>query len=43
MRTRGWVRGLFVAIVVGMVATACGDSGGGGGSGGGGSRQITGM
>lgn len=43
MRTRGWVRGLFVAIVVGMVATACGDSDGGGGSGGGGSRQITGM
>jgi putative tricarboxylic transport membrane protein len=45
MRSRAWVQGLFVAIVVGLVATACGDSGGGGGGGGGGSssRQITGL
>jgi putative tricarboxylic transport membrane protein len=42
MRTRAWVRGLFVAMVVGLVATACGESGGGGG-GGGGDRQITGL
>jgi putative tricarboxylic transport membrane protein len=42
MRIRAWVRGLFVAIVVGLVATACGESGGGGG-GGGGSRQVTGL
>jgi putative tricarboxylic transport membrane protein len=42
MRTRAWVRGLFVAMVVGLVATACGESGGGGG-GGGGSRQVTGL
>jgi putative tricarboxylic transport membrane protein len=41
MRTRAWVRGLFVAMVVGLVATACGESGGGGG--GGGNRQITGL
>jgi putative tricarboxylic transport membrane protein len=43
MRTRAWVRGLFVAMVVGLVATACGESGGGGGGGGGGSRQVTGL
>jgi putative tricarboxylic transport membrane protein len=43
MRTRAWVRGLFVAMVVGIVATACGESGGGGGGGGGGSRQLTGL
>jgi putative tricarboxylic transport membrane protein len=45
MRTRAWVRGLFVAMAVGLVATACGDSGGGGGGGGGGgaNRQITGL
>jgi putative tricarboxylic transport membrane protein len=43
MRTRAWVRGLFVAMVVGLVATACGESGGGGGGGGGGSRQLTGL
>jgi putative tricarboxylic transport membrane protein len=46
MRSRAWVQGLFVAIVVGLVATACGDSGGSGGGGGGGgssSRQITGL
>jgi putative tricarboxylic transport membrane protein len=42
MHTRAWVRGLFVAMVVGLVATACGESGGGGG-GGGGSRQVTGL
>jgi putative tricarboxylic transport membrane protein len=41
MRTRAWVRGLFIAMVVGLVATACGESGGGGGSGGG--RQVTGL
>jgi putative tricarboxylic transport membrane protein len=42
MRSRAWVRGLFVAMVVGLVATACGESGGGGG-GGGANRQITGL
>src|SRR5687768_10500061 len=41
MRTGAWIRGLFVAMVVGLVATACGDSGGGGGGGGG--RQVTGL
>jgi putative tricarboxylic transport membrane protein len=41
VRTRAWVRLLFVAMAVGLVATACGESGGGGG--GGGSRQVTGM
>jgi putative tricarboxylic transport membrane protein len=41
MRTGAWIRGLFVAMVVGLVATACGDSGGGGGGGGGG--QVTGL
>jgi putative tricarboxylic transport membrane protein len=41
VRTRAWVRPLFVAMAVGLVATACGESGGGGG--GGGSRQVTGM
>jgi putative tricarboxylic transport membrane protein len=41
MRTRAWARLLFVATVVGLVATACGDSGGGGGGGGGG--QIRGL
>ena len=41
MGTRAWVRGLFIAMVVGLVATACGESGGGGGSGGG--RQVTGL
>jgi putative tricarboxylic transport membrane protein len=40
MRTRAWARLLFVATVVGLVATACGDSGGGGGGGGG---QIRGL
>jgi putative tricarboxylic transport membrane protein len=44
MRTRAWVRGLFVATAVGLVVTACGESGGGGGGGGGGgNRQITGL
>jgi putative tricarboxylic transport membrane protein len=44
MRTRAWVRGLFVAMAVGLVATACGETGGaGGGGGGGGSRQLTGL
>jgi putative tricarboxylic transport membrane protein len=44
MRSRAWVRGLFVAIVVGLVATACGESGGGGGGGGGsGGGQVTGL
>ena len=45
MRSHAWVRGLFVAIAVALVATACGDSGGGGGGGGGvgGGRQITGL
>jgi putative tricarboxylic transport membrane protein len=42
MRSRAWVRGLFVAMVVGLAATACGESGGGGGGGGSG-RQITGL
>jgi putative tricarboxylic transport membrane protein len=41
MRTRAWARLLFVAMAVGLVATACGDSGGGGGGGGGG--QVTGL
>jgi putative tricarboxylic transport membrane protein len=41
MRTRAWARLLFVAMAVGLVATACGDSGGGGGGGGGG--QIRGL
>jgi putative tricarboxylic transport membrane protein len=43
MRSRAWVRGLFVAMVVGLVATACGESDGGGGGGGGGNRQVTGL
>ena len=43
MRVRAWARWLFVAMVVGLVATACGDSGGGGGGGGGGGRQVTGL
>jgi putative tricarboxylic transport membrane protein len=45
MRTRAWARLLFVATVVGLVATACGDSGGGGGGGGGGGAggQIRGL
>ena len=44
VRTRAWARLLFVAAVVGLVATACGDSGGsGGGGGGGGGGQITGL
>lgn len=42
MGTRAWVRGLFIAMVVGLVATACGESGGGGGGSGGG-RQVTGL
>ena len=42
MRARALVRGLFVAMVVGLAATACGESGGGGG-GGGGNRQMTGL
>jgi putative tricarboxylic transport membrane protein len=41
MRSRALVRGLFVAMVVGLVATACGESGGGGG--GGGDQQMTGL
>jgi putative tricarboxylic transport membrane protein len=41
MRSRALVRGLFVAMVVGLVATACGESGGGGG--GGGNQQMTGL
>ena len=41
VRTRAWARLLFVAMAVGLVATACGDSGGGGGGGGGG--QVTGL
>jgi putative tricarboxylic transport membrane protein len=40
VRTRRWARLLFVATVVGLVATACGDSGGGGGGGGG---QVRGL
>jgi putative tricarboxylic transport membrane protein len=43
MRSRAWVRGLFVAMVVGLAATACGESGGGGGGGGGGGQQMTGL
>jgi putative tricarboxylic transport membrane protein len=43
VRTRAWVRVLFVAMAVGLAATACADSGGGGGGGGGGSRQVTGL
>ena len=44
MRSRAWIRGLLVAMAVGLVATACGESGGdGGGGGGGGNRQITGL
>jgi len=39
MRTRAWARLLFVAMVVGLAATACGESGGGGGGGG----QVTGL
>src|SRR5829696_2730465 len=39
VRTRAWARLLFVAMGVGLVATACGDSGGGGGGGG----QMTGL
>jgi putative tricarboxylic transport membrane protein len=42
VRTRAWVRLLFVAMAVGLVTTACGESGGGGGGGGGG-RQVTGL
>jgi putative tricarboxylic transport membrane protein len=42
MRTRAWARLLFVAMTVGLVATACGDSGGGGGGGGGGG-QVRGL
>jgi putative tricarboxylic transport membrane protein len=45
VRTRAWVRPLLVAMVVGLAATACSDSGGSGGGGGGGEqgRQITGL
>jgi putative tricarboxylic transport membrane protein len=44
MRSRAWVRGLFVAMALGLAATACGESGGsGGGGGGGGNRQVTGL
>jgi putative tricarboxylic transport membrane protein len=45
VRTRAWARLLFVAMVVGLVATACGDSGdsGGSGGGGGGGGQVTGL
>lgn len=43
MRSRAWIRGLFVAMVVGLVATACGESSGGGGGGGGGGGQMTGL
>jgi putative tricarboxylic transport membrane protein len=44
MRSRAWIRGLLVAMALGLVATACGESGGdGGGGGGGGNRQITGL
>lgn len=43
MGTRAWVRGLFIAMVVGLVATACGESGGSGGGGSGGGRQVTGL
>jgi putative tricarboxylic transport membrane protein len=41
MRSRAWVRGLFVAMALSLAATACGESDGGGG--GGGNRQITGL
>jgi putative tricarboxylic transport membrane protein len=41
MRSRAWVRGLFVAMALGLAATACGESDGGGG--GGGNRQVTGL
>jgi putative tricarboxylic transport membrane protein len=40
MRSRALVRGLFVAMVVSLVAAACGESGGGGG---GADRQMTGL
>jgi len=43
MRSGAWIRGLLVAMAVGLVATACGESDGGGGGGGGGNRQITGL
>jgi putative tricarboxylic transport membrane protein len=44
VRKRAWVRLLFVAAVVGLVTTACGESGGGGGGGGsGGGGQVTGL
>jgi putative tricarboxylic transport membrane protein len=43
MRSRAWIRGLLVAMAVGLVATACGESSGGGGGGGGGNRQVTGL
>jgi putative tricarboxylic transport membrane protein len=43
MRTRAWARFVFVAMAVGLAATACADSGGGGGGGGGGNRQMTGL
>jgi putative tricarboxylic transport membrane protein len=46
VRKRAWVRLLFVAAVVGLVATACGDAGGGSGGsggGGGGGGQVTGL
>jgi putative tricarboxylic transport membrane protein len=42
MRSRAWIRMLFVAMVVGLAATACGESSGGGGGGGGGG-QMTGL
>jgi putative tricarboxylic transport membrane protein len=40
MRSRAWIKGLLAAMAVGLVATACGESGGGGG---GGNRQVTGL
>jgi putative tricarboxylic transport membrane protein len=40
VRTHAWARLVFVAMVVGLVATACGETGGGGGGGGG---QATGL
>jgi putative tricarboxylic transport membrane protein len=43
VRKRAWVRLLFVAAVVGLVATACGDAGGGSGGSGGGGGQVTGL
>jgi putative tricarboxylic transport membrane protein len=43
MRSRAWIRGLLVAMAVGLVATACGESGGGDDGGGGGDRQVTGL